>query len=53
MEGRFFNDGDGPDAPLRSAIVNQTLARTYWPNECAIGHRMKSGGGPTRRGARS
>jgi predicted permease len=43
VEGRFFNSGDGPSStPV--AIVNQTMARTYWPNESAIGHRVKSGG---------
>lgn len=43
IEGRFFNAGDGASStPV--AIVNQTLARTYWPNESAIGHRIKSGG---------
>src|SRR5947199_1115642 len=45
IEGRFLNNSDGPDAPL-ALVVNQTLARTYWPNESAIGHRMRPGGGP-------
>jgi predicted permease len=46
IEGRFLTDSDGPGAPL-VLVVNQTLARTYWPNESAMGHRMKpSGGGP-------
>jgi predicted permease len=44
IEGRFLNDGDGFDAPP-VMVVNQTLARTYWPNESAIGHRMKPSGG--------
>lgn len=43
VEGRFFNAGDGP-ASTPVAIVNQSMARTYWPNESAIGHRVKSGG---------
>src|SRR5262249_45529847 len=42
IEGRFLNEGDGPNAPL-AMIVNQTLARPYWPNESAIGHRMTPG----------
>ena len=42
IEGRFFDERDGPGAPL-TLIVNQTLARMYWPNESAIGHRMKPG----------
>jgi putative ABC transport system permease protein len=46
IEGRFLNDSDGPGAPP-VLVVNQTLARTYWPNESAIGHHMRpSGGGP-------
>jgi putative ABC transport system permease protein len=45
VEGRFFNASDGADAtPV--LVVNQTLARTYWPNESAIGHRMRPGGAP-------
>jgi putative ABC transport system permease protein len=42
MEGRYFSERDGAGAPL-TLIVNQTLARTYWPGESAIGHRMKPG----------
>jgi predicted permease len=42
LQGREFNDSDrtGPDV----AVVNQTLARRWWPNESAIGHRIKLGG---------
>jgi putative ABC transport system permease protein len=42
LQGREFNDSDrtGPDV----AVVNQTLARRWWPNEFAIGHRIKLGG---------
>jgi putative ABC transport system permease protein len=42
IEGRFLNASDGADSPL-VLVVNQTLARTYWPNESAIGHRMRPG----------
>jgi predicted permease len=42
IEGRFFDDRDGENAPL-AVIVNQTLARTYWPNESALGHRINPG----------
>ena len=45
VEGRFLNDNDGPNAPL-AMVVNQTLARTYWPNESAIGHRLRPSGPP-------
>jgi len=42
IEGRFFDDRDGANAPL-TLIVNQTTARMYWPGQSAIGHRMKPG----------
>jgi putative ABC transport system permease protein len=38
--GRHFSPTDGPEAP-DVAIVNQTLARTAWPNENPIGHRLQ------------
>jgi len=47
-EGRAFADTDTPSAPL-VAIVNQTLARKWWPKESAVGHRIKFGG-PYREG---
>ena len=40
LRGRFFDDRDGPDAPP-VAIINETLARRYWPNEDAVGKRLK------------
>ncbi|MBZ5608464.1 MAG: ABC transporter permease [Acidobacteriia bacterium] len=40
IEGRTFDDRDGSNAP-RVLIVNQTMARMYWPGESAIGHRVK------------
>jgi predicted permease len=42
IEGRFLSNNDGPDAPPVVA-VNQSLARTYWPHESAIGHRVRTG----------
>ena len=45
LEGRFFDARDGANAPL-TLVVNQTLARTFWPGESAIGHRMKPQFGP-------
>jgi len=38
--GRFFRDADGPDAPL-VAIVNQTMARQYWPAQNPLGRRFR------------
>lgn len=40
VEGRFLNGKDGANAP-KAIVVNQTLARTYWPAESALGHRMR------------
>jgi putative ABC transport system permease protein len=40
--GRFFRDGDAKDAP-RVAIVDESLARTYWPNADPIGKRLHRG----------
>jgi putative ABC transport system permease protein len=42
LEGRFLNDGDGASStPV--VVVNRTLARTFWPHESALGHRVRSG----------
>jgi putative ABC transport system permease protein len=42
LSGRNFTDSDD-DKGLPVAIVDQTLARQYWPNENPIGKRIKSG----------
>jgi putative ABC transport system permease protein len=48
IEGRYFDERDGKNAPP-VLIVNQTLARIYWPGQSAIGHRMKpNSDGPWR-----
>jgi predicted permease len=43
IEGRLLNRGDGDGAPP-AVVVNQTLARTFWPRESAIGHRVRTEG---------
>jgi predicted permease len=43
-KGRFFSDQDGPNAPA-VAIINETMAKTYWPGENAIGKRFRFPGG--------
>ncbi|HYM09138.1 MAG TPA: ABC transporter permease [Bryobacterales bacterium] len=47
LEGRAFRESDQETAPP-VAIVNQTMARKFWPNEDPIGKRfsLKSAGGP-------
>ena len=46
IEGRFFDKRDGAGAP-EVAIVNQTMARTFWGNESPIGRRLRPGIGGT------
>jgi predicted permease len=43
VRGRPFNDADVADAPL-VAVVNETLARRYWPNRDPIGEHVLWGG---------
>jgi len=40
VSGRFFRESDGPDAPP-VAIINQAMARQYWPGQNPIGHRFR------------
>jgi predicted permease len=42
IEGRLFEKGDGFGKPL-VALINQTLARNYWPGEDPVGKRFKTG----------
>jgi putative ABC transport system permease protein len=46
LRGRYFNASDKLDAPP-VVIINQALAQKYWPNENAVGKRMRV---PTREG---
>jgi putative ABC transport system permease protein len=39
IEGRLLTDNDGAGAPL-AVVINQTMARHFWPHESAIGHRV-------------
>ncbi len=43
VAGRFFNERDVPDTPP-VVIVNETLARRYFPGGNAVGRRLKQGG---------
>jgi putative ABC transport system permease protein len=42
LRGRFFSDRDGTDGQ-NVAIINETAARTHWPNDDALGKRFKFG----------
>lgn len=43
LEGRGFTDADTPDTP-RVAIVNETMARRYWPGASAVGKTVRARG---------
>ena len=43
IRGRFFNEHDGQDStPV--VIINETMARRFWPGEEAVGRRFTFGG---------
>ena len=42
IAGRFFSELDTPDS-LKVAIVDENLARTYWPGDDPLGKRLKAG----------
>ena len=41
LEGRDFSEQDTPDTP-QVAIVNETMARSYWPGQNVVGQRFKN-----------
>ncbi len=43
QQGRTFNDTDTADHP-KVVIINETTARTFWPNESPIGKRISNPG---------
>jgi putative ABC transport system permease protein len=43
QQGRAFNEADTADRP-NVVIINETTARTFWPNESPIGKRISNTG---------
>src|SRR5262249_16947675 len=39
LEGRVFNSADTAERPA-VVIINETLARRFWPNQSAVGKRL-------------
>jgi predicted permease len=48
LEGRSFDSSDDA-APAQNILVNQTLARRFWPGESAVGKRVKLGPNPEKQ----
>jgi putative ABC transport system permease protein len=42
IEGRAVGDGDRPDAP-DVVVINESMARRFWPGQSAIGKRFRRG----------
>jgi putative ABC transport system permease protein len=40
LRGRYFNESDGANSPL-VAIIDESMARRFWPGENPIGRRFK------------
>lgn len=47
LRGRLFTEQDGPNSP-RVAVINETMARTYFPDEDPIGKGINVTNGPER-----
>ena len=48
LSGRVFDERDSSTGqPV--AMIDETMARTFWPNEEAIGKRLKRGGRQSRQ----
>jgi putative ABC transport system permease protein len=43
LRGRTFTAADTPDGPI-SAVISESMARTFWPREDPIGRRIFWGG---------
>jgi putative ABC transport system permease protein len=47
VRGRTFTPADTAGAPP-TVVINQTMAREFWPGEDPLGQHLKFGGGPWR-----
>ena len=52
IEGRMFDSRDSATG-VKAAIVNESLARAYWPNESALGKRIDVSGGESETDRRT
>ena len=43
VQGRFFNDHDNREAP-RAVLIDEKMAKRFWPGGDALGKRIKNGG---------
>jgi putative ABC transport system permease protein len=48
LQGRVFNQADSEQS-MPVAIINETMARQYWPGEDPLGRRFKHGPAESRR----
>ncbi len=48
VRGRYFDQRDS-EAAAPVAIIDESMAKTYWPNEDPIGKRIKQGGRQSRQ----
>ena len=42
LDGRLFDDHDGPDAP-GVVLIDEKMAKRFWPRESAVGKRVRNG----------
>jgi predicted permease len=47
IKGRFFNEQDAKDSQ-KVVIIDENMARTYWPNADPVGRRLKIGGADSK-----
>jgi predicted permease len=48
LQGRVFNEGD-QEGSLPVVVINEDLARRYWPNGNAVGNHLRFSGDTVRR----